>query len=199
MSVPGPLIRVPAGTEVRASLRNSLDKPLTVFGFGKTARRVGQHRDPLRRFARCAIHGAVPPGTYYYRARRGVIQTSSMCALRPDLELAGAIVVDSAGAPAPTDRVFVMSCWFAVDPTSPTGIGRSTMAINGLSWPHTERIDLTQGDSVHWRVINLTELDHPMHLHGFYFRVDAKGNGVRDTLYTKDQQRMAVTEFAIPF
>ena len=30
--VPGPLIRVPAGTEVRATLRNSLPKPLVVGG-----------------------------------------------------------------------------------------------------------------------------------------------------------------------
>src|SRR5688572_8376951 len=33
---PGPMIRVPAGTEVRIGLRNSLERPLTVFGLGKT-------------------------------------------------------------------------------------------------------------------------------------------------------------------
>ena len=49
------------------------------------------------------------------------------------------------------------------------------MAINGLSWPHTERLTYTQGDSVHWRVVNFTEIDHPMHLHGFYFRLDVEG------------------------
>ena len=78
----------------------------------------------------------------------------------------------------------MISWWFTVDPASRDGLGRATMAINGLSWPHTERIALTQGDSVRWRVINLTEVDHPMHLHGFYFRVDSKGNGVTDSIYT---------------
>src|SRR5690606_2383858 len=33
---PGPLIRVPAGTEVRVTVRNSLERPLTMFGLGST-------------------------------------------------------------------------------------------------------------------------------------------------------------------
>ena len=65
------------------------------------------------------------------------------------------------------------------------------MTINGLSWPHTERLQYTQGDSIRWRVINFTELDHPMHLHGFYFRVNSHGNGVTDPVYTASQRRMA--------
>jgi FtsP/CotA-like multicopper oxidase with cupredoxin domain len=73
------------------------------------------------------------------------------------------------------------------------------MTINGLSWPHTERIDVVQGDSVHWRVINLTEADHPMHLHGFYFRMESKGNGVSDSLYDAETQRLGVTEVINPF
>ena len=36
MQNPGPLLRVTEGTEVRASLRNTLPKPLTVYGFGAT-------------------------------------------------------------------------------------------------------------------------------------------------------------------
>src|SRR5216683_2559584 len=62
------------------------------------------------------------------------------------------------------------------------------------SWSHTERLSYAQGDSVHWRVVNFTELDHPMHLHGFYFRTESKGNGVTDSLYTPEQRRMGVTE-----
>ena len=37
-----------------------------------------------------------------------------------------------------------------------------------------------------------------MHLHGFYFRIDAKGDGVRDTLLAPAMRRMAVTEIVIP-
>jgi FtsP/CotA-like multicopper oxidase with cupredoxin domain len=37
-----------------------------------------------------------------------------------------------------------------------------------------------------------------MHLHGTYFRVDAKGDGARDTIYTPEQRRLAVTEMLRP-
>ena len=51
-----------------------------------------------------------------------------------------------------------------------------------------------QGDSVRWRIINATADIHPLHLHGFYFRVTARGDVNRDTLYWPAQERMAVTE-----
>jgi FtsP/CotA-like multicopper oxidase with cupredoxin domain len=193
-SVPGPLVRVPVGTRVKATLRNSLDKPLTVFGFGATRGITDSIVIPARG-SRDVEFRAETAGTFYYLGRRGTIDGHLRFA--SDMELVGAIVVDPPGTPArSTDRVFVLSWWFEPDPTTPRGFSRAVMAINGLSWPHTERIDLTQGDSVHWRVVNMTESDHPMHLHGFYFRVNAKGDAVRDTSYAKEQQRLAVTELA---
>jgi FtsP/CotA-like multicopper oxidase with cupredoxin domain len=73
-----------------------------------------------------------------------------------------------------------------------------TFLVNGLSWPHTERIQATVGDSLHWRVINASVAPHPMHLHGFYYRTDAHGDGAADTIYGPDQTRMAVTQFLLP-
>jgi FtsP/CotA-like multicopper oxidase with cupredoxin domain len=195
--VPGPLIRVPAGTEVRATLRNTFDKPLTVMGFGKT-RGLSDSVVVPARGTRDVKFSATTPGTYYYAAKRG----SQIFDLRleSDMELVGAIVVDPPGVTPPaSERVFVLSWWFTIDSTSPNGLGRSTMAINGLSWPHTERLDMVQNDSVRWRVINLTEIEHPMHLHGFYFRVDGKGNGVSDSVYSVAQRRLGVTEVLHPF
>src|SRR6185503_2607657 len=149
------------------------------------------------RGARDVQFTASAPGTFYYMARG---ETGFFDArVEGDMQLVGAIVVDPPGVPASRDRVFVLSWWFLFDSTSPTGTGPGTMAINGLSWPHTERLDLTQGDSVHWRVLNLTEIDHPMHLHGFYFRVESKGNGVSDSTYAPAQQRLGVTEIVAPF
>ncbi|HEY7770181.1 multicopper oxidase domain-containing protein, partial [Longimicrobium sp.] len=52
----------------------------------------------------------------------------------------------------------------------------------------------TVGDSVRWRWINTTDEHHPIHLHGFYFRVDAVGDGARDTAYAPARQRSVVTE-----
>lgn len=192
---PGPLIRVPAGTEVRATLRNSLAKRLKVYGFGdrrgfadSVIIEPGQVKEV--RFV------AGTPGTYFYAGQ--TVPGPVFARLNEDSQLNGAIIVDPAGAVPPADRIFIISWWFTLDSTSATGLGHGTMSINGLSWPHTERIALTQGDSAHWRVINLTSVDHPMHLHGVYFAVNAKGDGIRDTVYTAEQRRLAVTEIVDP-
>ncbi|MGH8490988.1 MAG: multicopper oxidase domain-containing protein [Gammaproteobacteria bacterium] len=51
---------------------------------------------------------------------------------------------------------------------------RFTFLINGLSWPHTERLTYSVGQQVRWRVINLSTQPHPMQLHGFYFDVESQ-------------------------
>ncbi len=50
------------------------------------------------------------------------------------------------------------------------------MVMNGKSWPHTERLTYHVGEPVHIRVINVGAAVHPMHLHGFYFNVDSRGD-----------------------
>jgi FtsP/CotA-like multicopper oxidase with cupredoxin domain len=192
LSTPGPLLRVPVGTEVRATIRNRLDRPLVVYGFGARAGRPDSAVVPA--------DGATPvrfradePGTYFYWAQSRVDTLGLR--LPEEAQLNGVIVVDPPGArPDSLEHVFALSWWCPIDTRSPSGIARCTMAMNGLSWPHTERLHYAEGDSVHWRVVNFTELDHPMHLHGFFFRVDSKGSAAADTLYAPDQRRMAVTE-----
>ena len=208
LTTPGPLIRVPVGTTVRLTIRNRLGKPLTVAGLGTRG---------LFDTVTVPVNGVTPvsftaatPGTYYYigrtwtppiaRAPDRRLGPAFDARLPTDQSLNGIIIVDAPNARRdPAERTFAISWWFEPDPESPTGLKRGVMAINGLSWPHTERLRYTQGDSVHWRVVNFTPIGHPMHLHGFYFRVDGKGSGVTDTIYSADQRRMAVTELAGPF
>jgi FtsP/CotA-like multicopper oxidase with cupredoxin domain len=102
MSVPGPLIRVPAGTDVKASLRNTLDRPLTVFGFGKTPGMSDSVVIPSGA-SRDVRFRAASPGTYYYMGRRGVVPPFGG-RQESDMELIGAIVVDAPGAPARATR-----------------------------------------------------------------------------------------------
>ena len=194
---PGPLIRVRSGTEVRALVRNSLDKPLTLFGF---AERRGLAADTFvvdpGAVRELRFH-AKEPGTYYYAGKTS--KGSVFGRLGDDSQLNGAIIVDPADATVvPDDRVFAISWWAVIDPSSPTGLDRATLVINGRSWPYTERLDAMQGDSLRWRWINFTDLPHPLHLHGFYFRVDAVGNGAQYTTYARDDQRRAVTEVVAP-
>jgi FtsP/CotA-like multicopper oxidase with cupredoxin domain len=192
---PGPLIRVKAGTEVRAFVRNSLDKPLTLFGLAETRGLAADSFVVEPGAVREMRFRPAEPGTYYYAGKTS--KGSVFGRVGDDSQLNGAIVVDSTGA-EPNDRVFMISWWAIVNPTSPTGLDRATIVINGRSWPYTERLDVMQGDSLRWRWINLTGLDHPLHLHGFYFRVDAVGDGARYTTYARDEQRRAVTEVVTP-
>jgi FtsP/CotA-like multicopper oxidase with cupredoxin domain len=93
------------------------------------------------------------------------------------------------------DRILLISSWLVIDDetTKPPQF-REVLGINGLSWPHTERLTYHLGETVRWRVINASVAAHPMHLHGFYFRVDSIGDAESDTIYRQDQRRMAVTE-----
>ncbi len=190
---PAPLLRVPIGTRVQGTLHNTLTRPLRVHGLGLTRK----SSDTLivapgatGKFSFIASAG----GTYPYWIES---DDSANADPRPGESPArGVLVVDEAGAPP--DRILALTEYATVDSTSPSGLVRATMAINGLSWPHTEHLDYMVGDSVRWRVINLTGLDHPMHLHGFFFRVDGVTDGGVDSSFTKTQQRMAVTQVLSP-
>ncbi len=191
---PGPLIRVPEGTEVRATVRNALAVPMTLYGFGKS-RGVSDSVVIAPGASRAMRFTAGAPGTYYYAAKTTPVPLAGRG--NDGSQLNGVIAIDPPGAVSP-DRIFVLSLWGQFDSLSPTGLKTVTMTINGLSWPHTERLEMTQGDSARYRIVNLSTLDHPMHLHGFFFRINAKGDGIHDTLYTPAEQRLAVTEIISP-
>lgn len=188
--VPGPLVRVPAGTAIHATIRNSLESDTLTFRFprGEDVDSVvippGQVRE-LR-------SPASAPGNYLYRANNN---TKAGRALGVSGLLTGAVIVDSAGA-KPRDRVFVLLA--ATDSADEVFgaplVTRTVRAINGRSWPHTRRLSATVGDTLRWRVINTANDIHPMHLHGFYFRVDAF-NGPRVSADGEGARgRMVVTE-----
>lgn len=198
LNIPGPLLRVPAGTEIRATVRNSLLHPMWLYGMG-SKRGIGDSVAIAAGAVQTITFRVGEPGAYYYVARttsKSVVNRNS-----DDSQLGGLIIVDSAGVkPDPRERFFAITMWGTLDPTSRGGVNaNSTFAFNGLSWPRSERFELTQGDSAHWRFVNISSFDHPLHLHGFYFRVNAKGDGNRDTLYTAAERRMAVTEYMAPF
>lgn len=198
VQTPGPLLRVPAGTEIHAIVRNALDKPMWLHGFGATRGLTDSVAIPAGE-TRAMRFTVKEPGTFYYAGRTTPAPVFGRTT--EDSQLNGVIIVDPPGVTSrPRDRIFVISNWFLFpDTTTVSGLGpNATLAINGLSWPHTERIDATQGDSLHWRVINMSVLEHPMHLHGFYFRVDATGDASRDSIYAAPQRRLAVTELLLP-
>ena len=147
-TVPAPLIRVPEGTEVIAIVRNAIPNvTLRVHGLQSRpaatatplAVRPGEQREI--RFKSGAA------GTYHYWA------TTTNAAIERrlgiDSQLSGAFIVDERG-PQPRDRVLVIGQW--AETLQPTA-AKDTMpgfmvAVNGRSWPHTERLTYRVGDSV---------------------------------------------------
>jgi manganese oxidase len=190
-SIPAPLIRVRAGTRLVVRVRNELPDTLLLFGLRSRAASDTVRVPPGATVETRA--SAPPPGAYLYRgatAANGKVREQGY-----GQQLAGALIVDPslrsgqapAGGPRTPDRVFVIGSWQLEG-------GPFVMAMNGRSWPHTERLAMTVGDSVRWRVLSSTNGLHPMHLHGFYFRVDSRGGWDADTIYTPAQRRHAVTE-----
>ena len=197
-TIPAPLIRVPTGTIVEATIRNALpDSTVTLHGFQA---RPATTVDSIRLApgeVRTLRFAAGEPGTYLYRGIVGHYRGRSGPITRDVHEreqLAGALVVDSAG-PRTDDRVLVINIWGDWKDTIDY---RNALTINGMSWPHTERLTASVGDTLRWRVVNASGRGHPMHLHGFYFRVDSRGDSRRDTLYLREQRRLVATELLLP-
>ena len=194
--VPGPLLRVTAGATVEIQVANLLnDSALVVHGL-----RPGTGGDDTVRVAagtsRTVWFTAAVPGTYlYWGSTTGdrMVRTE-----RREGALAGAIVVDPAGvAPDAGERIFVISVVDITPDTTkpPPREDVFELALNGRSWPATERLVHVVGDTVRWRLLNATATPHPMHLHGFHFTTIAKGDGRQDSTYAAGEERQAVTEY----
>lgn len=193
--VPGPMIRVAAGTDVIAIVRNAIPgAALTIHGLHARPASGGADSITLAPGAVQTLRFRLDrPGTYYYWGST----TGRAFAQRvgEDAQLTGVIVVDEAGQRTPRDRIFVIGSW--TDTTaSETNRRRQRelFVLNGRSWPHTDRLVYARGETVQWRVINASADPHPMHLHGFYFRVDRRGDGRVDTVSSRDlvnTERMA--------
>ena len=194
--IPGPLIRVPAGTEVEIVLTNRLTgATLDVFGLGE---RIALATPPRPERIRLGPGGTrtvrfrlYAPGTYYYWGT--TTERPLGFRTREDAQLTGAIVVDAIGAPV-KDRVLVIGMWTDTVARAYTERKRLLAVINGRAWPNTERFHYTVGDTARWRLINASADAHPMHLHGFYFDVDGRGDGTSDVHYLPGTGSRGFTE-----
>jgi FtsP/CotA-like multicopper oxidase with cupredoxin domain len=183
LQIPGPQVRVTEGTEVRAIVRNRLEKePLLIHGL-YTRPASANAPEPITIEAgqtREIRFLAGAPGTYYYW---GATTNSDLASrVAHDTQLYGAFIVEPRGAAPRRERVLLIGVWATVAGNLvPSDLNR--MVINGKSWPHTERLTYQVGDPVHLRVVNVGGAVHPMHLHGFYFKVDSRGNEQADVIF----------------
>jgi FtsP/CotA-like multicopper oxidase with cupredoxin domain len=194
-TIPAPLIRVEEGTRLRVSVHNRLGTPVTVFGLQTRPGPEVASFELAPGATEVVEFDAGAPGTYRYWMREGPEpEAETMDAAVEREQLAGALVVDPAGG-SPEDRILVINIFSEpADRENPEGEWYEALTINGRSWPHTERMRLEVGETVRWRVVNASIRNHPMHLHGFYFDVLARGDAAADTLYDARDRRTVVTE-----
>ena len=186
--IPGPLIRVAGGTDVIVVIRNAVPNTvLTVHGLHSRPAYGAAFNDSIQ-----LSYGQVQqlrfrldrPGTYYYWGT--TTGQSFATRTREDAQLTGVIVVDEPGERPAPDRIFVLGMW-ADTARSETARHRlrELFVMNGRAWPYTDRVVYEKGTVVRWRVINASADPHPMHLHGFYYRVTRRGDGRADTLQSR--------------
>ena len=191
-TVPGPLIRVPQGTEIRVTLTNRTNSAITIGGLRPG---VSESPDTLTIAAsgsRELRYRLDKPGSYFYWGAFG--GTTLVDRLWKDSQLNGALIVDPPGG-SPPDHVFLISEWFHPYDDRPFEV---VSVINGKAFPYTERLELQQGDSTRFRVLNTLTLFHPMHLHGFYYRVAARGTWNKDGPLSRAMQPMLNTDLLPP-
>jgi len=189
--IPAPLIRVREGTPIAIRLTNPLDTALMIYGLTTHPSARGDSLLLAPGETREWQFDPGPAGTYPWGAvpnpRGGGRGGESR-------QMAGALIVDPATGPAPVDRVLVINIWSEPGDSALETEGREALAINGKSWPYTERLHSTVGDTITWRVVNVSGRNHPMHMHGHYFRVDSRGDVWQDTTYAPEERRLVVTE-----
>lgn len=189
-SVPGPLIRVREGTIIDARITNALaDSSITWIGFATRPGADSLVVTPGATVHRTFVAGA--PGTYLYSVRVGTIDWA-----KDEREQTGAaFVIDARGART-DDRIFVMNIWGRyVDSVT----FQNALTINGRAWPYNERATAVRGDTVRWRIVNASQRDHPMHLHGFFYKVLSRGSLTDDSAFAPGAAESVVTETMPPF
>jgi FtsP/CotA-like multicopper oxidase with cupredoxin domain len=194
LSTPGPMLRVPVGTAIKVTIRNRVPgKPLHVHGFHDRPGSPTVLVVPSGE-TRTAQFRVTSPGTYFYwGSTRGVTRIQDR--FGPESQLMGALIVDPPGD-VPRDHVYMIGI---EDDSAAVPADRHTRAavINGRSWPHSQISTVTVGDTVRMRWINTSDRTHPIHLHGFYFTVNGRGDIARDTSYDDASKRLAVTELML--
>ncbi len=196
--IPGPMIRVPEGTEIHLTLRNSLpDSEVVVHGLHTRPAMTDDVVKIPAGATREVTFQSGAPGTYFYWATSA--KKPLVYRVAKDSQLSGAIIVDPRTGPPTTDRIFVIGL-YSEDPDSVAGRvphPREIAVFNGKSWPYTEQFTFTEGDTVSWRVIDASDAPHPIHLHGFYFNVERSGGEGADTTLAVSAIRQANTKLMV--
>ena len=202
-TVPGPLIRVTDGDKVKIVVKNNLSEPTTIHWHGIA---VPNNMDGIPDETQKPIQPgetftyefvAKPAGTYWYHSHYDSDKQISV-------GLSGAFIIEPKGglvSKPDIDKVLMLNEWRVIDGQTyaampATGMDGNFFTINGKAFPDTETLNVKVGQKVRLRFIGSGQMIHPMHLHGFPFKIVATdGNDVPESAqWTKDTVSVAPGE-----
>lgn len=193
--VPGPLIRVTVGDRVKILVKNNLPEATTIHWHGILVPNTmdgipDETQKPIQPGETFTYEfTAKPKGTFWYHSHFDSDKQISV-------GLSGAFIIEPKGglrSKPDIDKVLMLNEWrviagqtYAAMPA--TGMDGNFFTINGKAFPDTEDISAKVGQKVRLRFIGSGQMIHPMHLHGFAFKVVATdGNDVPESAqWTKD-------------
>jgi len=158
--VPGPLLRATEGDKIRINLKNELPEPTIVHIHGPM---LPNNMDGVPDVTQPVIQPgesfaydieAKPSGTFIYHTHHNSVMQKSK-------GLYGILQIDPQNEIKTYDREYFQLI--------------SEMAgfyvINGKAFPSTEAMEANLGERVRIRLINLGDMMHPMHSHGFATKI----------------------------
>ena len=178
--VPGPVIRAKVGDRIRIVVTNHLPEPTTIHWHG-VALPISQDgvpgisQDPIAPGKSFTYEFDLKaPGLAMYHPHFNTLSQQTK-------GLYGVLIVDPAEAPDPN----------MLEAFQVLSEGGGQFLINGKSFPSTDAYPVKVGQKVRVHIVNLGEMDHPMHLHGFLFTVVAQDGGAipeaaRHAVYTQN-------------
>jgi FtsP/CotA-like multicopper oxidase with cupredoxin domain len=179
-TVPGPLIRVTEGDQVRIVVKNELPDPTTIHWHGVEVPNAmdgvpGVTQDPIQPGETFTYEfTAKPAGTFMYHSHyEGDIQVGA--------GLYAPLIIDPKipePNPPDVDVTLMISEWLFKDNRTYAAMPMSGMepnyfTLNGKSFPATETINVQKGQRVRLRLIGIGQFIHPIHLHGVAFKIVA--------------------------
>ena len=158
--VPGPLLRITEGDRIRVNLKNELPEPTIIHIHGPMLPNamdgVPDVTQPVVQPGESFSYEfeAKPSGTFLYHTHHNSVMQKSK-------GLYGIVQIDPKGDVKTYDREY-----FQV-----IGEMGGFYVINGKAFPSTEAIEAKLGERVRIRLVNLGEMVHPMHSHGFATKI----------------------------
>jgi FtsP/CotA-like multicopper oxidase with cupredoxin domain len=164
--LPGPVIRVTEGDKLRVNLTNNLPEATVLHFHGPDLPNVMDGVPDVTQ-PTIPVGGsytyeftATPAGTYMYHSHHDsqVQETKG---------LYGILIID----PKPGSAEAKRDAGYQRDYLQVISEFSGYYLVNGHSFPATDVLTAKAGEKVRIRLVNLGQMAHPMHLHGFHFRI----------------------------